>query len=50
MKYIPERYEDIIKLVHLLNRNEITAEEYFEACNEYAKILVDKDLQYPGFK
>lgn len=50
MKYIPERYEDIAKLVKWLNNGEITADEYFEACNEYSKILVDKELKYPGFK
>lgn len=50
MKYIPESYEDVAKLCSWYLNGELTAEDYFEAVNEYAKIIVDRELNYEKFK
>jgi len=44
MKYIIEDTSDLYKLATMWCKNEITADEYFEACDTWAKMAIEREI------
>lgn len=45
MKYIIETPKDMYKLAMMYAHGEVTAEEYFEAVDQYSKTAIQRELK-----
>lgn len=45
VKFVIEQHEDMHRLVEWYGQNIISADEYFDAVNEYSKIVIRREIE-----